>query len=200
MRCHGSRQDNFHENVNVARLGGGEERHVLSFPSCALRLRDLTIVRVLLCRAVAWRFMWKRNVWRRVWSKLSIKRHFVRKRQRDFLLSVVWPLRMHIKSNYFVCYSTIEVQYSFARAWDIFLVSFSAISCGDPGEPVNGVRVGTTYTYGSIVTFTCQTGYMPSYSTGIVCQPNGQWNQTKPNCTRALSKFMTSSSCNFVHA
>ena len=66
---------------------------ISSFSSRAARLRYSTFVRVLLCRTVTRRLIWKRNVQRRVWSKLSFERRFVRKRQRHFVLSVVWPLK-----------------------------------------------------------------------------------------------------------
>ena len=46
---------------------------VSSFFSCAARLRYLIFIRVL-CRTVVKRYIWKRNVQWRVWSKLSFER------------------------------------------------------------------------------------------------------------------------------
>ena len=79
------------------REGCRKRRFVISsFSSLAARLRYLTIVRVLICRTVARRFIWKCIIQRRVWSKLSFERYFVRRHQRDFVLRVVWPKGMKV--------------------------------------------------------------------------------------------------------
>ena len=41
---------------------------------------------------------------------------------------------------------------------------------------------GDIYTYTSIVTFSCDIGYILSGNYGIECQSNGQWNTSNPTC------------------
>ena len=67
----------------------------------------------------------------------------------------------------------------------IFLTTlFSAVNCGDPGTPTNGQRTGSSTTYNSVVTFTCNTGYRLEGSGSRTCQSNGQWSGSAPRCIR----------------
>ena len=94
VRCHGSRQDNFHEKFNMAHISydtpRGAERHVFPFrrfPGVLLARGTRHLYTTCFVR----RSIWRRCAQRRVWSKFSFKCGFVRKRQRHFVLSVVWP-------------------------------------------------------------------------------------------------------------
>eukprot|EP00117_Sycon_ciliatum_P031397 scpid3721/ scgid0121/ Sushi, von Willebrand factor type A, EGF and pentraxin domain-containing protein 1; CCP module-containing protein 22; Polydom; Selectin-like osteoblast-derived protein; Serologically defined breast cancer antigen NY-BR-38 len=56
-------------------------------------------------------------------------------------------------------------------------------SCGNPGQPENGIRFGSTFTVGAAVLFTCNDGYRLVGDPRLTCQPNGQWNSARPVCT-----------------
>ena len=69
----------------------------------------------------------------------------------------------------------------------LFHVLSPAVNCGDPGTPRNGRRTGSSTTYNSVVTYTCNTGYtLTQGSNRRTCQSNGQWSGTAPRCN---SKF-----------
>ena len=48
--------------------------------------------------------------------------------------------------------------------------------------PDNGQVHGEIYNYTSIVTFSCNTGYVLSNNYGLECEFNGQWNASNPTC------------------
>ncbi|XP_033110344.1 multiple epidermal growth factor-like domains protein 10 [Anneissia japonica] len=56
------------------------------------------------------------------------------------------------------------------------------VSCGDPGSIINGIRMGANETYGSIVTYVCNTGYNLLGAASVTCQPEGTWSQSAPVC------------------
>lgn len=55
-------------------------------------------------------------------------------------------------------------------------------SCLDPGIPVNGRRHGSSFSIGSRVSFTCDSGYTLSDQEPIVCEQNHQWSHALPSC------------------
>ena len=61
---------------------------------------------------------------------------------------------------------------------------FPVVNCGDPGTPSNGRRTGSSTTYNSVVTYTCNTGYTRQGSSSRTCQSNGQWSGSLPRCNR----------------
>ena len=61
---------------------------------------------------------------------------------------------------------------------------FPAVDCGNPGTPSNGRRTGSSTTYNSVVTYTCNTGYTRQGSNRRTCQSNGQWSGSLPRCNR----------------
>ena len=61
-----------------------------------------------------------------------------------------------------------------------------AVNCGNPGIPSNGRRTGSSTTYNSVVTYTCNTGYTRQGSNRRTCQSNGQWSGSLPHCNRKL--------------
>ena len=75
-----------------------------------------------------------------------------------------------------VCLST------FMSCTVLFHVLSSAVNCGDPGTPSNGRRTGSSTTYNSVVTYTCNTGYRLEGSSSRTCQSNGQWSGSLPRC------------------
>ena len=56
------------------------------------------------------------------------------------------------------------------------------LSCGDPGTPVNGVRVGDNFTYGSVVQFRCNDSYELSGNDRRECRQDGRWSGFTPRC------------------
>ena len=65
----------------------------------------------------------------------------------------------------------------------------AVVDCGTPpAAHVNGnPPVYTTTTFGSIVDYTCQSGYMRIGDRYIICLANGQWNASAPDCGRELN-------------
>ena len=66
--------------------------------------------------------------------------------------------------------------------WNASNPTCDPVDCGNPGVPDNGQAHGDIYTYTSIVTFSCDIGYILSDNYGIECQSNGQWNASNPTC------------------
>ena len=67
--------------------------------------------------------------------------------------------------------------------WNASSPTCDPVDCGDPGAPEDGeVHGNILYTYTSIVTFSCNTGYNLSNNHGIECLSDGQWNASIPAC------------------
>jgi len=66
------------------------------------------------------------------------------------------------------------------------LVVFIVIDCGDPGRPDNGNTIGTSTTFGSVVTHTCNEGYELVGADQRECiSPDGitgTWSEPLPTC------------------
>ena len=61
--------------------------------------------------------------------------------------------------------------------------SISVVDCQDPpSEPDNGSLEKTTTTFGSNVTYSCQTGYLLQGNSIITCLADGQWSGGSPDC------------------
>lgn len=59
------------------------------------------------------------------------------------------------------------------------------ITCGEPGIPANGLKLGDDITVGHNVTFMCQPGYVMIGGDNAVtrtCTDNGTWSGTMPAC------------------
>ena len=66
------------------------------------------------------------------------------------------------------------------------ILLYAAVDCGDPGEPQNGDTVVSTTTLGSVVTHTCDRGFVLSGARRRVCLPNGTWSEPPPSCVGNL--------------
>ena len=66
--------------------------------------------------------------------------------------------------------------------WNASNPTCDPVDCGNPGAPENGQAHGNVYTYTSIVTFSCDTGYILSNNSGVECLSNGRWNASNPTC------------------
>ena len=70
------------------------------------------------------------------------------------------------------------------------LYPISVVDCGDPGTPQNGNRNFTDTLEGSVVTYTCNTGFELVGNPTQVCEltPDGAiWNSTRPECRRMVN-------------
>ncbi|EDL80492.1 rCG30855 [Rattus norvegicus] len=54
--------------------------------------------------------------------------------------------------------------------------------CGDPGIPAHGIRLGDSFAPGSLIRFSCEAGHMLRGSSERVCQANGSWSGSQPEC------------------
>lgn len=68
--------------------------------------------------------------------------------------------------------------------WTKPYVSCVAVSCGDPGSPVNGKREGWLFQFGNTVNFTCSPGYKLEGPKTRTCLANQTWSKTQPICKR----------------
>ena len=68
-------------------------------------------------------------------------------------------------------------------------VCYILVDCGDPGAPDNGNSNFTDTREGSVVTYTCNSGFVLVGNRTQTCEltPNGAlWSFTRPVCTRML--------------
>jgi len=59
---------------------------------------------------------------------------------------------------------------------------YAARRCGHPGEIPNGFKNGTMFLYPNRVTYSCVEGYELIGRPYRVCQADGQWSGTLPEC------------------
>ena len=69
------------------------------------------------------------------------------------------------------------------------------LDCGRLLAPVNGAVNGaassTSNTFGSTVTFTCNTGFQLAGASGRTCESNGQWSErANPICENIRKHFL----------
>ena len=57
-----------------------------------------------------------------------------------------------------------------------------AVSCGNPGTPINGDMTGDNFTFTHSVIFTCARGYVMTGANHLSCQADGRWNGSLPAC------------------
>lgn len=55
-------------------------------------------------------------------------------------------------------------------------------SCGNPGIPSNGMKIGSNHSYGASIQFTCNQGYTLQGSQERICQNSGEWSGSQPTC------------------
>ena len=61
---------------------------------------------------------------------------------------------------------------------------FTASRCVDVGTVKYGARQGSGTSYGSSVSFSCNSGYAIVGSTQRTCQQGGIWSGQQPRCVR----------------
>ena len=55
-------------------------------------------------------------------------------------------------------------------------------NCGDPGAPIKGQKLGSSYWTGESVTFICHPGYRLIGPALRRCLPSGHWSGVQPSC------------------
>ena len=56
------------------------------------------------------------------------------------------------------------------------------IDCGDPGTPVHSIKFYDNTTLGSVINFTCLSGFMLVGASSIQCNSDGRWSDMLPQC------------------
>ncbi|XP_042183094.1 sushi, von Willebrand factor type A, EGF and pentraxin domain-containing protein 1 isoform X3 [Oncorhynchus tshawytscha] len=69
-------------------------------------------------------------------------------------------------------------------SWNSVFPYCRALSCGRPSVPENAVMMGTNFTFGSKVTFSCVTGFVPGDPFDMRCQGSLKWSRAPPACQR----------------
>ena len=55
-------------------------------------------------------------------------------------------------------------------------------TCGDPGTPVSGTKIGSDYRIGATVYYECDSGYRLEGTGSRQCQHSGIWTGELPQC------------------
>eukprot|EP00063_Salmo_salar_P087679 XP_014062514.1 PREDICTED: sushi, von Willebrand factor type A, EGF and pentraxin domain-containing protein 1-like isoform X3 [Salmo salar] len=69
-------------------------------------------------------------------------------------------------------------------SWNDIFPYCRALSCGRPSVPENAVMMGTNFTFGSKVTFSCVKGFVPGDPYEMRCQASLKWSRAPPACQR----------------
>ncbi|XP_070827197.1 CUB and sushi domain-containing protein 1a isoform X2 [Chaetodon trifascialis] len=90
---------------------------------------------------------------------------------------------IHCKRGFYLLGSALLTCQHDGR-WDRPIPHCLAISCGDPGVPPNAVVSGThSWTYGSVLQYSCLPGGMLVGNATRHCQEDGTWSGAPPYCT-----------------
>lgn len=80
----------------------------------------------------------------------------------------------------------LQRSYPYSK-WQFSSSSLCApVNCGRPGVDYNGVLYGNDWWVGSVVRYTCRSGFMLMGNPTSLCQPNGLWTP-KPSCLREFT-------------
>ena len=90
-------------------------------------------------------------------------------------------------SNPFIYDPNCWLVYQLAHCSDFIFSYTVAVDCGNLANPTNGRVDLTGTTFGSIATYTCNSGFILANGNRIrQCGANEQWSGTAPNCVRKL--------------
>lgn len=95
-------------------------------------------------------------------------------------------LRIRAKKQKVTCKNTFVLCFVFP-AFPFLCVS---VNCGRPDVDYNGVVYGNDWWVGSVVRYTCRSGFRLIGNSTRSCQPNGLWTP-KPICLRESTQTAT---------
>lgn len=75
-----------------------------------------------------------------------------------------------------------------SRRADLSSLLIVAITCGHPGNPINGLTQGSQFNLNDVVKFVCNPGYVAEGAARSQCLASGQWSDVLPTC-RSESPF-----------
>jgi len=64
--------------------------------------------------------------------------------------------------------------------------------CPNPGQPVNGNTIGSSFSVGDAVVHTCDDGFVLVGAVRRECEPDGDWSEPLPSC---IGKFLYTNKC-----
>ena len=134
-----------------------------------------------------------------LWSEVD--RHSVWNRWGSYVIIQLYTLS-------FVHYSSVLASLRSVSGLGYAIIQYlicpiPAIDCGDPGTPSNGQRSLSSTTYNSVVTYTCDVGYILQGSNSRTCQADAQWSGSVTQCTGMclscqLISFLTGHDCSRI--
>ncbi|XP_077869987.1 sushi domain-containing protein 2-like [Saccoglossus kowalevskii] len=77
--------------------------------------------------------------------------------------------------------------------WDNHNTTCIIIQCGEVVAPINGNMSGESFTYGAVLTFSCDEGSILDGLTEIKCLANGHWSGVPPSCEGWICKCIITS-------
>ena len=72
--------------------------------------------------------------------------------------------------------------FAFITACLFSILHCAVQNCGDPGQPTNGHRLQSEYSFHKVVTFRCLRGYSLQGHKKVRCKIDGTWTAATPTC------------------
>lgn len=67
-------------------------------------------------------------------------------------------------------------------SFQLYSYIITAVDCGHPSGPPNGHVAVAEVSFGSVATYSCNTGYGLSGPATRTCLSNGEWSSSAPTC------------------
>uniref|UniRef100_A0A8C4NIU3 Uncharacterized protein n=1 Tax=Eptatretus burgeri TaxID=7764 RepID=A0A8C4NIU3_EPTBU len=108
----------------------------------------------------------------------------------DLVVSISEQMWLHLQTD----------ESTGSLGFKIIYKEISSESCGDPGVPSHGRRIGRNFSHGASLTFECQDAFELSGDQSITCQKSSQWSANVPQCTCEFVFMLLSCACFVVLA
>ena len=93
-------------------------------------------------------------------------------------------------SNEPVCHHKFSITQNLLSRTVCIAFFHAAVACSSLNDPDNGqVDTSSGTTFGSVATFSCDTGYKLSHQQEVVCGANGMWSPASPSCLSKTFKL-----------